>query len=192
MHVIDIYSPKGGVGKSTISANIASCLASMGHKTALVDLDEQQSALQVYDAEKIGVTTLASVPSQNAGFEYAVLDHHPSHKQKPKGDIVIMPMRANLIDFTSLQRAAANVADKHIKLLVSMLDIRQENQKMYWEKIRKTGGYQVRARNVYMRANDKGVTVFQMANAYAADTARGEILRITNDIKQILQGFENE
>ena len=40
-HVIGIVSGKGGVGKTTICTNTAVCLASMGKKTILIDLDLQ-------------------------------------------------------------------------------------------------------------------------------------------------------
>ena len=44
MPVIAVASPKGGVGKSTLSTNIAGYLASRGHSVVLGDADRQQSA----------------------------------------------------------------------------------------------------------------------------------------------------
>lgn len=44
MPVILIANPKGGVGKSTLSTNVAGYLASRGHKVMLGDVDKQQSA----------------------------------------------------------------------------------------------------------------------------------------------------
>src|SRR5574344_2011265 len=38
-HIIVVASGKGGVGKSTVAANLAITLAQRGHKTALVDAD---------------------------------------------------------------------------------------------------------------------------------------------------------
>ena len=44
MPVIVVANPKGGVGKSTLSTNVAGWLASTGHAVMLGDLDRQQSA----------------------------------------------------------------------------------------------------------------------------------------------------
>jgi chromosome partitioning protein len=44
MPVIVVANPKGGVGKSTLSTNIAGYLAHAGHAVMLGDVDQQQSA----------------------------------------------------------------------------------------------------------------------------------------------------
>ena len=44
MPVIVVANPKGGVGKSTLSTNIAGYLASLGKAVMLGDIDRQQSA----------------------------------------------------------------------------------------------------------------------------------------------------
>ena len=46
MPVIVVANPKGGVGKSTLSTNIAGCLAAAGCAVMLGDVDRQQSARQ--------------------------------------------------------------------------------------------------------------------------------------------------
>ena len=45
MPVIVVANPKGGVGKSTLSTNLAGYLASKGHAVMLGDVDRQRSAL---------------------------------------------------------------------------------------------------------------------------------------------------
>jgi len=44
MPVIVVANPKGGVGKTTLSTNVAGYLAWRGHKVMLGDVDRQQSA----------------------------------------------------------------------------------------------------------------------------------------------------
>jgi chromosome partitioning protein len=44
MPVIVVANPKGGVGKTTLSTNVAGCLASQGHAVMLGDVDRQQSS----------------------------------------------------------------------------------------------------------------------------------------------------
>jgi chromosome partitioning protein len=44
MPVIVVANPKGGVGKSTLSTNVAGYLARQGHAVMLGDVDRQQSA----------------------------------------------------------------------------------------------------------------------------------------------------
>lgn len=44
MSVIVVANPKGGVGKSTLSTNVAGYLASRGGRVLLADMDRQQSA----------------------------------------------------------------------------------------------------------------------------------------------------
>ena len=46
MPVIVVANPKGGVGKSTLSSNIAGYFARQGHKVMLGDIDRQQSSRQ--------------------------------------------------------------------------------------------------------------------------------------------------
>lgn len=46
MPVIAVANPKGGVGKSTLSTQVAGWLAHQGHSVMLGDLDRQQSARQ--------------------------------------------------------------------------------------------------------------------------------------------------
>lgn len=61
MKIISIVSAKGGVGKSTISANLCSVLKKMGHEVLGVDLDPQNSLrlhLSIKPSQEEGIATI--------------------------------------------------------------------------------------------------------------------------------------
>ena len=81
MPVIVVANPKGGVGKSTLSTNVAGYYASHGHPVLLGDTDRQQSArlwlgLRPPAARPIGVWDVNSdvISKPPKGTTHAVLD----------------------------------------------------------------------------------------------------------------------
>lgn len=74
MPVIVVANPKGGVGKSTLSTNLAGHLASQGHAVMLGDVDRQQSA-RIW----LGLRPAAAAPI--AAWEVA----HDAVVRPPKG-----------------------------------------------------------------------------------------------------------
>ncbi|TAJ53164.1 MAG: cellulose synthase operon protein YhjQ [Nevskiaceae bacterium] len=65
--IVSIVSPKGGVGKTTIAANLATALAARGQASLLVDLDTQNSLrlhhqMPLDDTSGLAVQTLRGLP----------------------------------------------------------------------------------------------------------------------------------
>lgn len=71
--VITVYVPKGGVGKSTVSSNLASILPLMGLKTLVIDLDFQSNLTLSfgYDSE-----LSREEAAEDAVPEERVVDYH--------------------------------------------------------------------------------------------------------------------
>lgn len=68
-HVIAVASGKGGVGKSTISANLAIALAKEGHKVGLLDLD-------IYGPSMALMFGTKERPSANENDEFLPIEAH--------------------------------------------------------------------------------------------------------------------
>ena len=111
MPVIVVANPKGGVGKSTLSSNIAGYLAQQGHVVMLGDIDRQQSSrlwlslrpdhLPPIQAWDVGEQFLAKPPK---GATYVVLDtpagmHGKQLESVMKvADKVVIPLQASVFD----------------------------------------------------------------------------------------------
>jgi Mrp family chromosome partitioning ATPase len=85
--VVAVLNLKGGVGKTVTSINLAACLASLGHRTLLVDLDPQANATSCLQAT--GKTTVYGVLVGNRSPARAV---HKTHYE----NLYIMPSEINL------------------------------------------------------------------------------------------------
>lgn len=111
MPVIVVANPKGGVGKSTVSTNIAGYFASRGHAVMLGDVDMQQSSrlwlqlrppqarpIQSWD---IDADHIAKPPK---GVTHVVLDTPAGLHGKrlreviKRADRIVVPLQASVFD----------------------------------------------------------------------------------------------
>lgn len=80
--VLTVFSAKGGVGKTTISTNLAVYLASKGHRTLLVDLDlsfgDVGISLQLTPSASIMDAVAMGGHLDEAGLAALVTKHEPS------------------------------------------------------------------------------------------------------------------
>src|ERR1035438_9759114 len=123
-YVIAVANQKGGCGKTTISMNVAGCLARAGYKVLLVDADPQASAMQWRNNQEESAlpfhiqsypfpTIHKELPTQfdQAGYDMVLIDCPPGAgaKNDRKADItrsallashaVLMPVRPTPLDY---------------------------------------------------------------------------------------------
>jgi len=121
VHVITLAAQKGGVGKTTIAVNLAVAAQAAGIKTALFDLDPQESATawserreaELPHVEPISARRLnqAIDAAEANGFGLTVIDTPPAAGTEAaaaaqRADLVLIPCRPSLIDLDAIKRTA--------------------------------------------------------------------------------------
>lgn len=129
MQIIAVMNPKGGVGKSTVSTNLAGLLASQGHKVMLGDIDLQQTskkwlasrpanlrAIHTWDVgSKDGVRSICKPP---AGTTHVVLDTPAGlfgerlNNVLNFADKVIVPLQPSIFDIEATHDFLEMLASK--------------------------------------------------------------------------------
>ena len=111
MPVIVVANPKGGVGKSTLSSNIAGYLASRGHAVMLGDADRQQSARTWLSLRPAGLPRISAwevshddIVRPPKGTTHVVLDTPAGLHDKRLDDVmkiadkVLVPLQPSIFD----------------------------------------------------------------------------------------------
>jgi chromosome partitioning protein len=121
---IAITSLKGGVGKTTISTNLAVCFAQRGYKVCIVDTDaEQESSISWSEQRqdnlvsvtviRLGEKTLIrEVKLMEKNYDIILLDGSPQLKELASAtiaasDFVIIPISPSAYDFWALENFLA-------------------------------------------------------------------------------------
>jgi chromosome partitioning protein len=127
MPIVVVANPKGGVGKSTLSTNVAGFYASRGHTVMLGDIDRQQSsklwlglrpaAARTIHAWDVGGDQTARPPK---GTTHVVLDtpaglHGGRFKEVMKmADKIVIPLQPSVFDIFATRAFLDQLADnKH-------------------------------------------------------------------------------
>ena len=119
---IGITNLKGGVGKTTITQNLATCLTKQGYKVAILDTDQNQNSLSWYglrDTEVLkpvfvfGGTNSKAIRNQIQdvydNYDFILIDGTPSLSEMTTriilaSDLLLIPIVASANDLLSVQK----------------------------------------------------------------------------------------
>lgn len=109
--VLVITSGKGGTGKTTLCAGIASCLAAMGQKVLAIDCDIGLNNLDI----ALGMTDCATVSFLDVMMENQYLSDAPEHPVIPGLQLLTAPTktRAGLVDDIIFGRLIEEAAENY-------------------------------------------------------------------------------
>jgi chromosome partitioning protein len=124
MPVVVVANPKGGVGKSTLSTQIAGYFASQGHAVMLGDADRQQSSMLWLTLRPPAARPIASwevgddqIAKPPKGTTHVVLDtpaglHGKRLKEVLKlADKVVVPLQPSVFDIFATRAFLDELAD---------------------------------------------------------------------------------
>lgn len=208
--VIAVLNQKGGVGKTTISSNLAEALKHGGHSVLLVDSDPQGSLRDWNEASDgkiipvIGLdreTLPKDLEAVKNRYDYVIVDGAPQSARLAgaavrAADIVIIPVTPSPYDVWAAADLVEIVKSRQVATrgyppAYFLISRARRNTKLGGEVIEALEGYELPTmegrtihREAYARTASDGLTVYQDKTATEAvaemDQIKTEILEILN------------
>ena len=209
--IITIASLKGGVGKSTITQNLAVCFAHKGYKVAIIDTDTNQSCMDWSDDREptLPPTMVAGYPKGkglmsnigkiNDDYEIVLIDGTPALNELTTriisvADLLIIPIRAGLMDIRATQKfieyydEAIEFKGENIPAhflfnqYKKRLLVSQQTESILSESEIHTLDTKLGDRTAYAIANGQGLGVYE----YTDSKAKKEIAELTEEVEILI------
>ncbi|WP_444995977.1 AAA family ATPase [Aliikangiella sp. IMCC44359] len=177
MRRIAFWSPKGGVGKTTLALNFAAAVYYSGHKVLVCDLDPQKSAIDVFNEKRLPFSVVPDEPLVMPNVDFLIYDYAPDINNIPSAETIILPMRASILDLKAVNRSHRLVRNKRIIKCINAVDTRRHDERVMAMKLYSEGAHLIKDRSIYVRSLALGETVFQQNN-YGSKDAQNEFKRL--------------
>lgn len=122
--IISFLNQKGGVGKTTLSVNVAGCLARQGHRVLLIDADKQGSATTWASLREDAPFQVVSMARANMArdalklaqdYTHTIIDGPPHAEEIARSCIVASDFVALPIEPSGLSTWASDLTVRQIK-----------------------------------------------------------------------------
>ena len=122
--IISFLNQKGGVGKTTLSINVAATLAARGHKLLLIDADKQCSASTWAGLREEPAFQVVSMARENmakealwlaSDFAFTIIDGPPHAEQIARSCIIASDFVAVPIEPSGLSTWAADLTVRQVR-----------------------------------------------------------------------------
>jgi chromosome partitioning protein len=209
---IGITNLKGGVGKTTLSINLAVCFSHMGYKVCIVDTDTNQNSIQWYGAREenlpqilvVGTTEpkalTKTVDDLSTHYEIIIMDGTPNLSEMNtrvmmSSDLLIIPTRPGAHDFRAMSEFFSRFNQvKEIKgdlpayFLINEYDERLTAHKTVKDSLQQNFDIPIlvsvlKSRTAYGEGSLMGTGVYEQSDP----KAKAEIISLTNEILQLAE-----
>lgn len=211
--IIAVVNQKGGVGKTTVSLNLACSLVRRGFRTLLVDADPQETSIKRAAANAdypVAVISLASVGNKIThmvklhmdNYDFIIIDGPPSHTAPQTraavsvADLTLIPLQPSTADLDSTVETCALLNEVYGEqefptptlIVVNMLERTTMSKVILAEAEAKTGYPLAKTkwmrRTSYKEAMALGIPMEEYSDAQAAE----EVAQLAEEVIQAMMG----